>query len=499
MPTFDDSTRRREKPSSSIGAKKPSTFSAKSGKFPFSLLQHQQPSTLLRRSFLTHLGQSHGNRFVQRLVHTSAVIQRGSPAKKPAVKLDHVTLTIKWGGKFGKDFQAEVIVTGDEDKQVAEGDGSGTEIRIKPARKNKYTITIIPSAAKPANYYSRTIIKKAVKLTLSDDKLTATATIAIPLKFNSKHRENKEFVEQVWKERKIDPVKAGDITTAKLFNKTIKVNKLVTSTVDQTNEYFNSKVPKDKQQEVLASIISIGGYNKRLTSAGTFSNHSTGCAVDINAFLPTKQNHHWKEKDGTKPATEAQLLNLVKEVVRGEKGWDRYDPWSEKQPGRILEASTLFNQRVHEFLRDALQEALPDEADSLKEQAIDEALLNRAVAAAAKNKLKSAATEWLKIALAHWKTIRAWTEGIVIYDYQHERWDYQSEYDKKQKAGKKIPKVQGTLKGMVTLHPTLVETMIAGGWSWLVDKAKDYMHFEDRKAYQGVKVAEEASKETTKK
>ena len=42
---------------------------------------------------------------------------------------------------------------------------------------------------------------------------------------------------------------------------------------------------------------------------------------------------------------------------------------------------------------------------------------------------------------------------------------------------------------MLPLHPKLVETMLAGGWSWLIDQqhAKDLMHFEDRAAMKALK------------
>jgi hypothetical protein len=42
---------------------------------------------------------------------------------------------------------------------------------------------------------------------------------------------------------------------------------------------------------------------------------------------------------------------------------------------------------------------------------------------------------------------------------------------------------------MIPLHPKLVETLEAGGWTWLVDlqHAKDFMHFEDRAALAALK------------
>ena len=40
--------------------------------------------------------------------------------------------------------------------------------------------------------------------------------------------------------------------------------------------------------------------------------------------------------------------------------------------------------------------------------------------------------------------------------------------------------------GMIPLHPKLLELMLANGWSWGGDytEEKDYMHFEEAKAFK---------------
>ena len=54
----------------------------------------------------------------------------------------------------------------------------------------------------------------------------------------------------------------------------------------------------------------MGGYARRTTSTGLFSNHSTGCAIDINYNMDTRQNHHFHTED------ENPHLVFVETVVR---------------------------------------------------------------------------------------------------------------------------------------------------------------------------------------
>ena len=70
--------------------------------------------------------------------------------------------------------------------------------------------------------------------------------------------------------------------------------------------------PTTSEGEVTDSLVSIGGYNRRTTSAGSFSNHSTGCAVDINENLATYQNMHFKAKeDGKANKPHVQAMELI--------------------------------------------------------------------------------------------------------------------------------------------------------------------------------------------
>ena len=73
--------------------------------------------------------------------------------------------------------------------------------------------------------------------------------------------------------------------------------------------------------------------------------------------------------------------------------------------------------------------------------------------------------------------------------YKKGGWSYTSEHETRVAAGKEKREVKGELHGLISLHPKLVETLEAGGWTWLIDQteAKDFMHFEDRKAFEAIK------------
>ena len=130
----------------------------------------------------------------------------------------------------------------------------------------------------------------------------------------------------------IDPAKAADMTTATMLGQSIQVNKLVLPTVKKTNEYFaSSKLTDAERAEVTASIMSMGGYNRRTTTAGAFSNHSIGCAVDINALLATGQNDHVLKGD----KAQARRMELFQHVVRRESSFSTFDVWAETDSKKL--------------------------------------------------------------------------------------------------------------------------------------------------------------------
>jgi hypothetical protein len=288
----------------------------------------------------------------------------------------------------------------------------------------------------------------------------------------------------------------------------VTVNKLVLPTVTKTNEYFASKaLTDDDRAAVKQSIVKMGGYNKRTTSEGSFSNHSIGCAVDINDNMGTHQSHHWKQSSKVKSTKgDVRLMGTFTKVVRREPKWDKWDPWAEMDAKDWLAANELFEKHFPGYFAALLDDALGGTEHKTVAQ-LGEALdwlggldiagellvakhTKKSVEAAAKKAAKAGkkatAAELTNLA-ADWGSIRAWIEGIVMY--KDGEWAYKADHEKRVADGKEKRAVKGEMEGMIPLHPKLVETMLAGGWSWLIDQqhAKDLMHFEDRAAMQKLK------------
>lgn len=445
-----------------------------------------------------------GNRAIAGLVanaDTVSVARKGPSASGPAAAGDSaakapttVTLKVKWDhttppqsylkavfDKHPVDWTADVSVNG-----KSKGEGQG-ELDVEVPAKTKVTIKVTPKATKPDDFY------RAKSTTAKKGYETAT-TVKVALAYN---RENQRFTDASWEKEGLDPDKVGKVKTYTMLDRKIQVNELVKPTVDATNKYFESnKLTDAERTSIKDSIVNIGGYNRRTTSSGSFSNHSIGSAVDINDHMPTKQNHHFKKSGDTGPA-DKRVLELFQHVVVLDSGWKDYDPWKESKPSRILEASTRFNQRFPRFLGGLLDDALGQGWDTGRPvtetelgptlmQRVDDALLKKGIDAAKAAK-KADTEKWLGKIRADWGHVRAWVEGIVVYKKKHagKAWAYASDHAKAKPGS--TPDVKGTLTGMVSLHEKLVETMTAGGWSWLVDHAKDYMHFEDRAAAAAMK------------
>jgi hypothetical protein len=223
--------------------------------------------------------------------------------------------------------------------------------------------------------------------------------------------------------------------------------------------------------------------------------------------MATHQNHHWKKSSKVKQTGgDVRLMNTFTKVVRRESGWDKWDPWAETDAADWLKANDLFTKHFPAYFAALLDDALGGTANKTVAdigEAFDwlggrdiagEVLVSKhdkkslqAAAKQAKKAKKTATAEELTNLAADWGSIRAWIEGIVIY--KDGKWAYKADHEKAVAAGKEKRTVKGELEGMIPLHPKLVETMIAGGWSWLIDQqhAKDLMHFEDRAAMQQLK------------
>jgi hypothetical protein len=451
---------------------------------------------------LARLASSAGNRAVSRLLARQPAPGTADP---PAKTPETVKVKVRWDKTeppqaylkdaftgHPVDWKAEVFV---DRKSFGTGDGS---LEIDLVKDSTHEIRVVPApASKDLDYYeARTAtIKKA-----------AAGEFDVRLGYN---RENQYFTDESWEAVGIDPAKARKVKSTKLLGRDVLVNELVIPTVDATNRYFDDKTKLTDQdrQEIKDSLVSIGGYNRRTTSSGSFSNHSTGCAIDINENLATYQNMHFKKKeDGKDNKPHLQAMELIAKVVKRESGWSSWDPWAETDTGKWLEASDLFNQHFPMFLSELLDDALGGTANKdLAQfgeafdwlggtQAVGELMVAqqdpkklRDAAKKAKKDKKDETAKWLERVAGDWTAIRAWIEGVVMY--KGGGWSYVSEHEKRVGAGKEKRTVAGELHGIIPLHPKLVETLEAGGWTWLIDytEAKDFMHFEDRKAFEAIK------------
>lgn len=462
---------------------------------------------------LIALQQSAGNRAVVARVCVPVVLR--IPGKETSAET--VKVTVSWKRKPPKAYLQDVLDTYPPDwhadvyarrrgggQEVSLGSGDGSLV-VDLDKGQKYDLRVALTANDPpADYYTSAKLKKYV---------AAAEGVTVALGYN---RWNQRFYEQSWENAGLDPTKTGEITPTSMFGRSVQVNELAEPTVAATNAYFEgARLTDTERQEVRDSIASMGGYAKRTTTSGAYSNHSTGCAVDINAHGDTWQNEHFKKDI----RGHREVFSLVEAVVGDAGDWQGYDPWKERDADRILAASQRFNARFPGYLAGLLDDALgrgwrsqqlPLGADEESDPGLMDRLLRvmrdatlesgqlveivtpellRKAAARAKRDGKTEVRDRLNRIATHWTKLRAWVEGIVVYGRKIDgkAWAYTSEHEGK--ADK--PAIKGRLQGMVSLHPKLVESLVAGGWTWLVDyrhdNQKDFMHFEDRSAQSALK------------
>ncbi len=415
------------------------------------------------------------------------------PAAAPTKK----KLIVRWRGKFGGDLSAEVGVKpekgqGDSASATVEDDdaekGAATQTLEKVFTLNpapEVRITVTPTAEKPEDRYMKTVKKAKVP-----DTEAKESRHTIVLKVN---RENEKNVVDVWKKKGIDPAKAGKVTSQTLLGRKVQLNVACESTVEKTNTAFE-KLDDAKKTEVKDSIVRLGGYNKRTTAKGGFSNHSVGCAIDINYNMPTKQNHHFFKKK----SRDARLLAFVQKVVRTDPTLADFDIWKSKGQTQ-LDASKAFGRLFPGYLQSLLDPdaaasaddknkaspgagapsttsdapekgaetdgaATPVDDEAPAEPGLDLSAVTAASLKRARKKEKDKARKAeLQLVKDNLRVLKAWVLGTTV----------------KKKE----------LVGMVPLHEKLLEVMTTGGWSWGGDwsSAKDYMHFEDKAAMKSLK------------
>jgi hypothetical protein len=401
-----------------------------------------------------------------------------------------VALTIEWRGKFGADLSASLRVRGRNGSQdpwvivrsdiaVADPNGAGGRASepvshtVSVERYREYEVTFTPLARPPEDRYLGT----SARVRVPDSATTARVSARLDI-----NRWNRRNVDDVWKDRDIDPDKADDVISAQLFGRAVRIHQAVLPRVQETNALYEA-LAEGVKAAIRASLFVTGGYAVRTTTDGEYSNHSVGYAIDVNYHDDTKQNYHFQENDLS------LLRDLVEPVVRTDPAFAAFRIMQDTGLQQ-LRAAHAFNQRFPAFLANLLEmgaaateldqclsaeKSAPFYADyfrSLRDQKaralfaqIDARLLRRAV----KEQTDDIRKAQLELVQANWTTLQAWIFGVDVHD----------ERERQQKR----------LVGMIPLREDVLQMFLDTGWSWGGDwKAeKDYMHFEDTEALQQVK------------
>jgi hypothetical protein len=376
-------------------------------------------------------------------------------------------------------------------KVVATGDSPATlEVPV-----GKHAFRITPTAAAPGDYFLGTSTTVTVKPGGTTDR-------SVTLPFN---RGNVRFTERTWEVEGIDVTKANDVDeSVSLFGKSVigGLNTQLAARVAATNTWFSDDknvTPADRTA-AQASIVSLVGRVKRAQSRGTYSNHSTGVAIDINPSAESLQNWHVKKTD-SKHVNAMKVFSAVvalpKLTAPGGKldEFKDFDLWKEKDRDRLLAASQRFNALFPDYLVDLATQADPEAkpapaAGTVMALTGDELAALAGKASAAKK--KDVATALREVARS-WYQIRAWVGGYVITSRKKGgeavgmlRADFDAAAAKDSTL-----KNKGELTGMIALHPAVVKALTENGWTWMVDyrhdNEKDFMHFEDREAQRDLK------------
>jgi hypothetical protein len=444
----------------------------------------------------------------QRGTFVSRTVQRDAPGAK---KMAKVKLT--WDGELKNKTQLQPVLDNhpadlnadvtEGKKVVATADTTATfEVSPTPAKR---TFTVVPKATKPDDYF----LAKSTKVDVEADK-TVEATVTLPY-----NRDNIRFTERTWEVEGIDVAKANNVTSATLFGKSVSggLNKLTETKVKDANDWFDKNVTAAEKTAATASILSIAGRVKRTQSRGTYSNHSTGVAVDINPSNESLQNWHVKKDDKhhakamkvfntvvSQPSLLDQMVTAFARMVYPGapdlSPFKGFDVWKERDRDRLLEASERFNAFFPQYLQRLALEADPAQSppptvDSV--MTLTKAQLEALAKKATKVKKADVATSLGEIA-AVWFEVRAWVRGYVKGTRTKNKktetvWMLKDAFEKEQTKDKTL-KSEGELVGMISLHPAIVKALTNSGWSWMVDykhdDEKDFMHFEDRAAQKNL-------------
>lgn len=405
------------------------------------------------------------------------VQRQAAPAAAQAAQ-PPVDLTVKWRGKLGGDLSAHVKIEGRADaksrwttvhtEDIADPDGAaGARSQemsrvFNVARYAEYQITIVPTAVDPDDRYRKTLKKAQVAAA------APTSTVSVNFTMN---RENDKNVDDIWQDKNIDPAKADDVVSLPLFGYNVTVNRIAKPRVVATQAAYLA-LPPETQVAIHDSLYVVGSRNKRTTTEGFYSNHSTGSAIDVNYNIGTKQAFHFEQGDM------ALLTKLVQPVVRTDPSFASFKISGNNSAKGVdqLRAADVFNERFPSYLADLMDRSADADrfaeieagnaglgvATVLREahalqmfDSIAPADINAAIKAAkAANDTKKRAQ--LELIRDHWSQLRAWLFGAL---------------------GNSNAKA----KGMIPIREDVLLLFTNAGWVWGGDwdNEKDYMHFDD--------------------
>ncbi len=368
-----------------------------------------------------------------------------------------VNVSVVLHGMFGGDLSATVTIKTTSGATVSTHGVAGTNPQFTatlPA-EGRYRITVTPTAASPDDRYIRTT--KSLRTRSSDTTLTISLNV---------HRENFKNVLDTWRANNVDPASAQRVSSVPLCGKLPQLNRAAHAKCAAANAAWNALNPT-LRAEIEQSLPIVGGYNKRTTSAGGFSNHSIGAALDVNYNMETKQNYHFLRTD----AEHTALLRLVQTVVRNDPTFASYDIFARRTGVDLTQwdAAATFNRLFPWYIEAAVARTngatapnlpTPSGAPSNLPQTAARLTTTREQVKAARDATRDQALkETLGTVDREWDSISAWLYGSRV--------------------GRGSSAT--TLVGMIPMHRKFVELMLTAGWSWGGNwrGSKDYMHFED--------------------
>ncbi|WP_344313331.1 hypothetical protein [Fodinicola feengrottensis] len=439
-------------------------------------------------------------------------IQRKTPGGPTPAKTA-ATVKLTWKGELKNAAQLQPVLDRHPEDLTADIVEKGHTVETAdttatfdvPPTPASHTYTVAPKAAAPDDYYlphSRKVAVEAGK--------TTEAEVTLPY-----NRSNVRFTERTWKVAGIDVAKGNNVKAATLFGRSVGggLNALTSPRVAAANAWFTGNASPAEQAAATGSIVSITGQVKRTQSRGTYSNHSTGVAIDINPREDSMQNWHVK-KDDKHHAKAMKLFNtvvsqpslldtiataLAQIVVPGVgnlSAFRNFDVWTERDRDRLLAASHRFTTFFPDYLAKLATQA--DPAATVAPTASTVMALSatelKALAARARAGRKADVSATLTDIADVWYEVRAWVGGFVITNKNDSNGEakgmLRGDFDNAKTTDPTL-RSKGELTGMISLHPAVVKALTEGGWSWMVDyphdNEKDFMHFEDRTAETDLK------------